>query len=167
METLVLLLYSVECLFLTQMEGNWTARCVFSRPIKTHALKLSFSWQTKCTVCLISVQNQDYQIDIICFPLSQIETKETFKNWIRHLNCHLTLQPLCLWHHMLPSNAQRGDDVLFLVKGSDGGAAEDGNQTQPVSQRGGWRHGSHRGRFEPGDDEMRWDPALQKPQPVC
>ncbi|KAI4829799.1 hypothetical protein KUCAC02_001464 [Chaenocephalus aceratus] len=34
-----------------------------------------------------------------------------------------------------------------------------------ASQRGGWRHGSHGGRFKPGGDEMRWDPTLQKPQP--
>ncbi|KAI9514101.1 hypothetical protein NQZ68_036162 [Dissostichus eleginoides] len=34
-----------------------------------------------------------------------------------------------------------------------------------ASQRGGWRHGSHGGRFKPGGDEMRWDPTPQKPQP--
>ncbi|TNN86681.1 hypothetical protein EYF80_003149 [Liparis tanakae] len=35
-----------------------------------------------------------------------------------------------------------------------------------ASQRGGWRHGRHGGCFKPGGDEMRWDPTLQKPQPL-
>ncbi|CAB1435814.1 unnamed protein product [Pleuronectes platessa] len=47
----------------------------------------------------------------------------------------------------------------------EGETVEDGNHADLGSQGGGWRHGSHRGRLEPVDDEMRWDPTLQKPQP--
>lgn len=50
----------------------------------------------------------------------------------------------------------------FFTTREEGEAAEKGNQSG-----GGGGHGGHGGSFRPGGDEMRWDPTLQKPQPVC
>lgn len=49
---------------------------------------------------------------------------------------------------------------FFFTTREEGEAAEKGNQS-------GGSGGGHGGSFRPGGDEMRWDPTLQKPQPVC